>query len=54
MTASEIKYRRYGLKGAPALTRQGVEYFVCKNWGVTNIPRFAEKISERFPQIIYC
>ena len=51
VTESEIKYRRYGLKGPPALTREGVEYFACKNWGVTNIPRFAEKISKRFPQI---
>ena len=52
-TKTEIKYSKYKIKGQPELIFNNENYFVVRNWGISNIEVFMNKFSDKFPGIEY-
>ena len=52
-TATEVKYGKYRTKNEPELIFNDQGYYVARNWGIKNIQRFMDKISERLTQVTY-
>lgn len=50
-TETEVKYRKYRTNDEAELTYKGKGYYIARNWGIGNIQRFMDKISNKFPQI---
>lgn len=50
-TEGEIKYRRYKVNDEPELVYDGKGYYVARNWGISNITKFIEKITKKLPKI---
>ena len=53
MTETELKYSKYRFKGEPELIYNSIGYYVVRNWGIVNTPKFIEKIANRFVAIKY-
>lgn len=51
ITDNEEKYRRYRTRQQAEFIYQGKEYYIARNWGVSNIKPFIHEIESRFPQI---
>ena len=52
-TESEIKYRKYKTNDAPELVFNGEEFYVARNWGIGNIYKLINKITDKFPGLEY-
>lgn len=52
-TETERKYRKYKINGQPELIFNNENYFVVRNWGVSNIENFMNKFSNKFPGLEY-
>lgn len=52
-TETEIKYRKYRTNDEPELMFNGNGYYVARNWGIGNIQRFMDKMSDKLSQINY-
>jgi hypothetical protein len=52
-TETEKKYRKYKINGQPELIFNNENYFVVRNWGVSNIENFMNKFSDKFPGLEY-
>lgn len=53
ITDGEIKYRRYRVNNEPELIFNENEYYVARNWGVHNVDKFIEKMSNKFEGLEY-
>ena len=53
MTDTELKYSKYRFKGEPELIHNSAGYFVVRNWGIVNTPKFIDKVTKRFAEIKY-
>ena len=53
MTETEIKYSKYRVNREPELIYNGIGYYVARNWGVNNVPRFIEKMTQKFERLVY-
>ncbi len=53
MTETEKRYSKYRFNRDPELIFEGKGYFVVRNWGVNNTPKFIDKIENKFPNISY-
>ncbi|WP_257291869.1 hypothetical protein [Endozoicomonas sp. ONNA1] len=51
ITDNEEKYRRYRTQQKAEFFYQGQEYYIARNWGVSNITPFIREIENRFPRI---
>jgi len=52
-TESEVKYGKYRSRNEPEIIFNDKGYYVARNWGIGNIQKFMDKISNRFQQIRY-
>lgn len=48
MTETERRYSKYRFNREPELVYDGQGYYVARNWGVNNVPKFIEKIEGKF------
>lgn len=48
MTETERRYSKYRFNREPELVFNGEGYYVARNWGVSNTPKFIEKMEARF------
>ncbi len=53
VTDTETKYRKYRINSEPELVFEGKEYFVARNWGINNIERFLDKMTNRIQGLEY-
>lgn len=53
MTETEMRYSKYRFNKEAELIFEDKEYYVARNWGVNNVPKFIEKIKNKFPVISY-
>lgn len=53
MLETEVKYKKYRASNDPELIYKKEEFFVARNWGSGSAQRFADKVTKRFPAIIY-
>ena len=53
MTETEIKYSKYRYKGEPELMYNSIGYYVVRNWGIVNTPKFIEKMTGKFVGLEY-
>ncbi|MCF6253077.1 MAG: hypothetical protein L3J75_17690 [Methylococcaceae bacterium] len=53
MTDTEIQYSKYRFNRESELVFDGEGYYVARNWGVSNTPKFIEKMESKFPDISY-
>jgi hypothetical protein len=53
ITDTELKYRRYRVTGTPELIFDGIEYYVVRNWGITNIKQYINKFEAKFNGLKY-
>jgi len=53
MTTTEKKYSKFRHNAEPELIYNSVGYYVVRNWGITNTPKFTEKMTEKFPGLQY-
>ena len=53
ITPGEQQYRRYRVEAPAELVYNGQEFYIARNWGIGNIPRFIQNIQTRFPQISF-
>ena len=52
-TEKEIEYGRYKKNVPPELIYRDDEFYVARNWGINNVPKFILKFTERFPGLEY-
>ena len=53
MTETETRYSKYRYNREPELVFNNDGYYVARNWGVSNAPKFIEKMESKFPDISY-
>lgn len=53
MTDAEKRYRKYRYNKEPEFSYEGSGYYIARNWGLGNTPRFIEKMQEAFPGLSY-
>lgn len=53
MTDTEMRYSKYRFNKEPELMYEGKEYYIVRNWGLNNTPKFIEKMESKFPDISY-
>ena len=53
MTETEKRYSKYRFGRGPELIFEGKGYYIARNWGITNTPRFIEKMSSKFLGLEY-
>lgn len=53
ISENEIKYKKYRTNEPAELILNFEEFYVVRNWGIGNIPKFIKVIEERFPDIKY-
>ena len=53
MTPTETKYRKFRYNEEPELFYKSVGYYVLRNWGIGNTPKFIEKVTEKFNSLEY-
>lgn len=53
MTDTEKQYSKYRFNKEPELVFNNKGYYVARNWGVSNVPKFMEKLERKFPDITY-
>ena len=51
LTATEKKYSKYRIKQTPEFVCQQGEFYIARNWGLTNTKRFIHTVETRFPEI---
>lgn len=51
VTENEKKYRKYRVHKAPEFIYNEEEYFVARNWGITNIFNFVEACEKQFAEL---
>ncbi|MGS2723966.1 hypothetical protein ACVBEJ_09475 [Porticoccus sp. GXU_MW_L64] len=53
MTETEKRYSKYRFNRDPELNFDGQGYYVARNWGVSNTPKFIEKMESLFSGLSY-
>jgi hypothetical protein len=53
MTDTERKYSKFRFKEAPEFVYDSVGYYVVRNWGIGNTPKFIEKMTKEFASLKY-
>jgi len=53
MTETERRYSKYRFNRDPELTFNGQGYYIARNWGVSNTPKFVEKMESHFSGLKY-
>lgn len=53
MTESEKNYMRYRFNREPEFVFEGQGYYIVRNWGVSNTPKFIEKMESKFHDLKY-
>ena len=53
MTETEKRYSKYRFNRDPELIFDGQGYYVARNWGVSNTPKFIEKMESLFSELSY-
>ena len=53
MTETERRYSKYRFNRDPELTVDGQGYYIARNWGVSNTPKFIEKMEVLFSGLKY-
>jgi hypothetical protein len=53
MTDTEKRYSKYRHNKEPELIYNNADYYVARNWGITNTPDFIEKMQNRFDGLKY-
>lgn len=53
MTETERRYSKYRFNREPELVFDGDGYYIARNWGVSNTPKFINKMEERFTNLSY-
>ncbi len=53
MTETETRYSKYRFSREPELMHKNNGYYVVRNWGVSNTPKFIEKMENKFSDISY-
>jgi len=53
MTETERRYSKYRFNREPELVFGGDGYYIARNWGVSNTPKFINKMEERFTNLSY-
>lgn len=53
MTETEKRYSKYRFNREPELIFDGQGYYIARNWGVSNTPKFIEKMQSFFSGVIY-
>ncbi len=53
MTETEKRYSKYRFNRDPELVFEGKGYYIARNWGVSNTPKFISKLEKRFSDISY-
>lgn len=53
MTESEKRYTKYRYNREPEYIFEGKGYYIVRNWGVSNTPKFIEKMERAFAGIHY-
>lgn len=53
MTETETRHSKYRFNKDPELMYKGKGYYVVRNWGVSNTPKFISKMEDKFPDISY-
>jgi hypothetical protein len=53
MTETEMRYAKYRHRQDPEITYDGKGYYIARNWGVANTPKFIAKMERAFPSLKY-
>ncbi|QDK99006.1 hypothetical protein FM020_14370 [Acinetobacter tandoii] len=53
LTETEIKYRKYKINGPAELIYKQEEFYVARNWGISNIDKFISKFTQKFTGLEY-
>lgn len=53
MTETEMRYAKYRHRQDPEITYDGKGYYIARNWGVANTPKFITKMERTFPSLKY-
>ncbi len=51
MTETEKRYTKYRHTREPEFFHKGESYYIARNWGVGNTPKFIEKMEKAFPSL---
>jgi hypothetical protein len=51
MTENELRYRRYRMGDDAAISYDGADYYVCKNWGGAPFEHMLLELRRWFPRI---
>ena len=52
-TETEIKYRKYKINSPVEFIYKHEEFYVARNWGISNIDKFINKFTQKFPGLEY-
>jgi hypothetical protein len=53
VTETNIKYNKYRVSREPELIYEGKEYYGARNWGKESAEAFANKITDKFPEVSF-
>ncbi len=53
MTETERRYSKYRFNREPELVFDGKGYYIARNWGISNTPKFINKMEARFPELSF-
>jgi|TARA_R110000765_G_scaffold334281_1_gene424693 hypothetical protein len=53
MTETETRYTKYRYRQDPEIIYEGKGYYIARNWGVSNTPKFIAKMESLFPSLKY-
>jgi len=53
VTDNESKYGKYRVNREPEILYNDIGYYVARNWGVDNVPKFIKKFTTKFPGLEY-
>lgn len=53
MTETEKRYTKYRYSKDPEFFYEGEGYYIARNWGIRNTPKFIEKMEKTFPGLKY-
>lgn len=53
MTETEMRYAKYRYRQEPEITYDGKGYYIARNWGLANTPKFIAKMELAFPGLKY-
>ena len=53
MSETEMRYAKYRYRQEPEIFYEGRGYYIARNWGADNTPKFTTKMEMTFPGLKY-